>query len=94
MDFQGAKTQPGGGHSEAAREPEEKRREPLPKEKPKIAKIKPPVDVERQCGVIMPSGQQCRRNLACSTHSVGAKRAVPGRSLPYDQLLHASRAKH
>jgi hypothetical protein len=55
--------------------------------KPKQAKTKGPVDVERQCGVLLPNGQQCARSLTCKSHSMGAKRAVPGRSLPYDMLL-------
>jgi SAGA-associated factor 73 len=55
--------------------------------KPKAAKPKGPVDVERQCGVILPNGQPCARSLTCKSHSMSAKRAVPGRSLPYDMLL-------
>ncbi|KAI5956952.1 hypothetical protein KGF54_000571 [Candida jiufengensis] len=57
-------------------------------QKPKtIAKPKGPVDVEKQCGVALPSGGLCARSLTCKTHSMGAKRAVPGRSAPYDVLL-------
>ena len=62
--------------------------------KPKVAKAKGPVDVERQCGVILPNGQQCARSLTCKSHSMGAKRAVPGRSLPYDVLLQAYQKKN
>lgn len=61
--------------------------------KPK-AKPKGPVDVERQCGVTLPNGQQCARSLTCKSHSMGAKRAVPGRSLPYDMLLAAYQKKN
>ncbi|ORY10468.1 SCA7, zinc-binding domain-domain-containing protein [Clohesyomyces aquaticus] len=55
--------------------------------KPKAAKPKGPVDVERQCGVALPNGGFCARSLTCKSHSMGLKRAVPGRSLPYDMLL-------
>lgn len=59
------------------------------KEKVKVstAKNKGPVDVEKQCGVPLPNGQLCARSLTCKSHSMGAKRAVPGRSVPYDILL-------
>jgi len=52
-----------------------------------------PVDVERQCGV-MKDGVPCARSLTCKSHSMGAKRAVPGRSLPYDMLLTAYQKKN
>lgn len=55
--------------------------------KAKASKPKAPVDVERQCGVQLPQGGQCARSLTCKSHSMGAKRAVPGRSAPYDKLL-------
>jgi SAGA-associated factor 73 len=46
------------------------------------------VDVERQCGVLDPEkGTMCARSLTCKSHSMSAKRAVPGRSQPYDTLL-------
>lgn len=51
------------------------------------SKVKGPVDVEKQCGVPLPLGGYCARSLTCKTHSMGAKRAVPGRSAPYDILL-------
>lgn len=63
-------------------------------QKPKAAKLKGPVDVEKQCGVTLPNGQQCARSLTCKSHSMGAKRAVPGRSLPYDMLLAAYQKKN
>lgn len=53
-----------------------------------------PVDVEKHCGVPLPNGAQCARSLTCKSHSMGAKRAVPGRSLPYDMLLHAYQKKN
>lgn len=55
--------------------------------KPKTPKPKGPVDVERQCGVALANGGFCARSLTCKSHSMGLKRAVPGRSLPYDMLL-------
>lgn len=76
--------------AKGAPKPKKKKDEP----KPKVAKPKGPVDVERQCGVITPTGQPCARSLTCKTHSMGAKRAVPGRSLPYDMLLAAYQKKN
>lgn len=58
------------------------------------SKNKGPVDVERQCGVPLPNGGFCARSLTCKTHSMGAKRAVLGRSAPYDQLLAAYQRKN
>jgi SCA7, zinc-binding domain len=52
-----------------------------------------PVDVERQCAVSMPNGVPCARSLTCKSHSMGAKRAIPGRSLPYNMLLVAYQKK-
>lgn len=46
-----------------------------------------PVDVEKQCGVPLANGQLCARSLTCKSHSMGAKRAVMGRSASYDVLL-------
>lgn len=51
------------------------------------AKPKGPVDVEKQCGVPLPQGGMCARSLTCKSHSMGSKRAVTGRSQPYDFLL-------
>jgi len=53
-----------------------------------------PVDVERQCGVMLPNGQPCAKSLTCKSHSMGAKRAITGRSLPYDMLLAAFQEKN
>lgn len=57
--------------------------------KAKKTEVKPkgPVDVERQCGVPLPQGGLCARSLTCKSHSMGSKRAVTGRSQPYDILL-------
>jgi SAGA-associated factor 73 len=58
------------------------------KDDPKAKKPpKGPVDVEKQCGVPLPNGALCARSLTCKSHSMGSKRAVPGRSAPYDILL-------
>lgn len=59
------------------------------KDEPKIKTAKPkgPVDVEKQCGVILSNGAMCARSLTCKSHSMGAKRAVLGRSMNYDILL-------
>ena len=72
--------------------PKNKKKKDEPK--PKMPKPKGPVDVERQCGVILPNGQPCARSLTCKSHSMGAKRAVAGRSLPYDMLLAAYQKKN
>lgn len=60
------------------------------KKKPKTtakSRVKGPVNLDTQCGVINDKGLPCSRALKCKTHSMGAKRAVPGRSKPYDELL-------
>ena len=74
------------------KEPKKKKKKDEPKAK--APKPKGPVDVEKQCGVVLPNGAQCARSLTCKTHSMGAKRAVPGRSLPYDMLLQAYQKKN
>ncbi|KAK9465059.1 SCA7, zinc-binding domain-containing protein [Lipomyces arxii] len=71
--------------------PKKKKKQPLPKAPPKP---KGPVDVERQCGVPLPNGGFCARSLTCKSHSMGAKRNVPGRSQPYDVLLAAYQKKN
>jgi hypothetical protein len=51
-----------------------------------------PVNVNEQCGVLVPPNDTpCARSLTCKTHSMGAKRSVPGRSAPYDVLLSVHR---
>ncbi|OAX83341.1 hypothetical protein ACJ72_02301 [Emergomyces africanus] len=74
------------------KEPKKKKKKDEPK--PKVAKPKGPVDVEKQCGVPLPNGGMCARSLTCKSHSMGSKRAVPGRSLPYDMLLQAYQKKN
>ncbi|KAH9945727.1 SCA7-domain-containing protein [Amylocystis lapponica] len=64
----------------------------LPKKKKPATKVtkgrfKGPVDYDKQCGVINDKGLPCSRSLTCKSHSMGAKRAVQGRSKPYDELL-------
>ncbi|KAJ7623377.1 SCA7, zinc-binding domain-containing protein [Roridomyces roridus] len=50
-------------------------------------RMKGPVDYDQQCGVINDKGLPCSRSLTCKSHSMGAKRAVEGRSRKYDDLL-------
>ncbi|KAH8104130.1 SCA7-domain-containing protein [Cristinia sonorae] len=50
-------------------------------------RMKGPVDYDKQCGVINDKGLPCSRSLTCKSHSMGAKRAVQGRSRNYDELL-------
>ncbi|KAH7106056.1 SCA7-domain-containing protein [Auriculariales sp. MPI-PUGE-AT-0066] len=61
-----------------------------PKKKAKTTgkpRVKGPVNLDTQCGVINDKGLPCSRALKCKTHSMGAKRAVLGRSKAYDELL-------
>lgn len=71
----------------ADKEPKKKKLKKDEPPKPKIPKPKGPVNVETQCGVALANNGFCARSLTCKSHSMGAKRSVPGRSLPYDQLL-------
>src|SRR5882762_3852666 len=50
-------------------------------------RFKGPVDYDKQCGVINDKNLPCSRSLTCKSHSMGAKRAVQGRSKLYDELL-------
>ncbi|KAI7856933.1 SCA7, zinc-binding domain-containing protein [Circinella umbellata] len=74
--------------------PEKKK---IKKEKQKAKstpKQKAPLDLDKQCGVIQgPNNTPCTRSLTCKSHSMGAKRAVSGRSQPYDVLLSAYQKK-
>ncbi|KAI1108363.1 SCA7-domain-containing protein [Nemania sp. NC0429] len=78
--------------ADADKGPKNKKKKEEPK--PKVPKPKGPVDVEKQCGVLLANGQPCARSLTCKSHSMGAKRAVAGRSLPYDMLLAAYQKKN
>ncbi|WBW75252.1 SAGA complex deubiquitinating submodule subunit Sgf73 [Schizosaccharomyces osmophilus] len=62
--------------------------------KKKNTKQKGPVDVDKQCGVLLPNNLMCARSLTCKTHSMSSKRAVPGRSQPYDVLLASCQKKN
>lgn len=59
----------------------------LAKKKTSKLKTKLPFDFERQCGVLLSSGERCIRSLTCKTHLMSAKRSVYGRSAPFDILL-------
>ncbi|KAI9311636.1 SCA7, zinc-binding domain-containing protein [Dichotomocladium elegans] len=72
----------------------EKKKTKKEKQKQKGPKPKPPLDLDKQCGVIQgPNNTPCTRSLTCKSHSMGAKRAVAGRSQPYDVLLSAYQKK-
>ncbi|AET37947.1 deubiquitination module subunit SGF73 Ecym_2198 [Eremothecium cymbalariae DBVPG len=45
------------------------------------------VDLDKQCGVELPENGVCGRSLTCKSHSMGAKRAVQGRTKSFDVLL-------
>ena len=81
--------------TEGEKEPKKKKtKKEIEAAKVKVAKPKGPVDVEKQCGVLLANGAFCARSLTCKSHAMGAKRAVPGRSLPYDMLLQAYQKKN
>ncbi|GAA5854018.1 hypothetical protein JCM8547_008195 [Rhodosporidiobolus lusitaniae] len=73
----------GGAAGDKTKTPSSSSATPGPPEK----KNKRVVDVDRQCGVINDKGYPCPRSLTCKTHNMSHKRAVPGRSQPYDILL-------
>ncbi|KAG7093887.1 hypothetical protein E1B28_007526 [Marasmius oreades] len=66
-------------------QPPKKKNKPTPKVTK--GRLKGPVDYDKQCGVINDKNLPCSRSLTCKSHSMGAKRAVQGRSRPYDELL-------
>ncbi|KAI4169841.1 MAG: hypothetical protein LQ343_005390 [Gyalolechia ehrenbergii] len=86
-DNSSKKTKKRKADMEGDKEPKKKKLKKDEPPKPKVPKAKGPVDVEKQCGVLLPNGGYCARSLTCKSHSMGAKRAVPGRSMPYDYLL-------
>ncbi|KAL8802054.1 MAG: hypothetical protein Q9182_004067 [Xanthomendoza sp. 2 TL-2023] len=86
-DNSSKKTKKRKAEVEGDKEPKKKKLKKDEPPKPKIPKPKGPVDVEKQCGVLLPNGGYCARSLTCKSHSMGAKRGVPGRSMPYDFLL-------
>lgn len=79
----------GGAEDASAVGPNGAKKKAKPATKITKGRIKGPIDFDRQCGVINDKGQQCSRALTCKSHSMGAKRAVQGRSKPYDELLTA-----
>lgn len=52
------------------------------------------IDFDKQCGVKLPEGGYCARSLTCKSHSMGDKRAVEGRTEPFDTLLAEYHRKH
>ncbi|CAO3630019.1 unnamed protein product [Cunninghamella echinulata] len=81
-------------NSNALEKMDNKKKTKKEKSKSKSAKQKAPLDLDKQCGVIqIPNGTPCTRSLTCKSHSMGAKRAVAGRSQPYDVLLAAYQKK-
>ncbi|KAK3593017.1 hypothetical protein CHS0354_005379 [Potamilus streckersoni] len=45
-------------------------------------------DPNKHCGVIVAdTGKSCTRSLTCKSHALSLRRAVPGRRLPFDELL-------
>ncbi|CAK5267616.1 unnamed protein product [Mycena citricolor] len=81
----------GSKKRKASAEPSDPSLPPKKKSKPatKIMKgrMKGPIDYDQHCGVINDKGLPCSRSLTCKSHSMGAKRAVEGRSRKYDDLL-------
>ena len=51
------------------------------------SKVKIALDFDRHCGVVASNGVPCTRSLTCKSHSISSKRAVPGRTKSYDELL-------
>lgn len=45
------------------------------------------LDLDRHCSVHLGSGQFCTRSLTCKSHTMSLKRAVEGRSKPFDTLV-------
>ncbi|KAL9598964.1 MAG: hypothetical protein Q9219_004147 [cf. Caloplaca sp. 3 TL-2023] len=93
-DNSSKKTKKRKADMEGDKEPKKKKLKKDEPPKPKVPKPKGPVDVEKQCGVLLPNGGYCARSLTCKSHSMGAKRAVPGRSMPYDFLLNQYQKKN
>jgi hypothetical protein len=72
--------------------PAKKQRDPNAPKKPKMSKTNP-LNLNLQCAVPIEGGS-CSRSLTCKTHSLTAKRAVQGRTAPFDQLLQEWNTKH
>ncbi|RHZ77367.1 hypothetical protein Glove_180g12 [Diversispora epigaea] len=69
--------------------PEKKQKPKKEKEKKKTTgRNKGPIDLDKQCGVILPPNTTpCTRSLTCKSHAMALKRSVQGRSKAYDILL-------
>jgi hypothetical protein len=52
-----------------------------------LVPLLPSTFYESHCGVINHKKLPCGRSITCKSHSMGAKRAVHGRSKNYDELL-------
>jgi len=52
------------------------------------------MDPNSQCCVLNDNGTACSRALTCKSHGIIAKRAVPGRTAPFDVLLREWNEKH
>lgn len=50
-------------------------------------------DLDTQCSVVSATGLVCTRQLACRLHGMATKRALPGRSQPFDVLLKRQQAQ-
>lgn len=74
--------------------PRQPKKEKVPKEKPAKEKASAVYNPDRNCGVPLPNGHPCMRSLTCKQHPMGAKRAVAGRSAPYDVLLSNYHRQH
>ncbi|CAG8548398.1 8742_t:CDS:2 [Ambispora gerdemannii] len=73
---------------EGTKTPPEKKQKTEKKKGKKSKTNKGPIDLDRQCGVIIsPGAPPCTRSLTCKRHPMAAKRGVPGRSQTYDILL-------
>lgn len=48
-------------------------------------------DLDIKCSVLLESGRPCGRNLGCNRHKLPQKRAVAGRSKPFDELREEQR---
>ncbi|WVN89972.1 uncharacterized protein L203_105202 [Cryptococcus depauperatus CBS 7841] len=69
-----------------AEKKEAKERERMEIAERKRQRANNPINLDKQCGVINDKDLPCARSLTCKTHTVGAKRAVQGRTRSYDEL--------
>ncbi|KND00862.1 uncharacterized protein SPPG_03966 [Spizellomyces punctatus DAOM BR117] len=51
-------------------------------------------DMDSRCGVLLNYGTQCMRCINCTSHSVTQKKAVTGRSRPFEALLSDFENRH